>query len=166
MSQLVYRARETAITWRSTGGSLAITLTTLGAAAGRQGAVQDFGASADVSRLYVWRAFLRFNTAPVLGEVVEIYGKTGDGTNRDNDDGTGDIVVSAVDKLNNLTRIGSLVVDEAATGVTMSASGLIALSSREFMPVFWNGTADALSSTAADNGFDLVPVPDNIQDVV
>lgn len=164
MTQLVYRDRETVITWRDTGGTLAMTLNNLGAGAGRQGAVRDFGDP--VSRIYHWVAFIEFETAPVIGEVVRIYSKTGDGTNFDNDDGTGDIAVSAEDKLRNLTLLGVIEVDQATANIQMGASGVIEISADQFMPIFWNATADNLEATNNVSGFELTPVPPQLQNDV
>ena len=163
MPNLVYNQPETTLTWRASGGTNVLTLTSLASGAGRQGALDDFGATTARSRLYEWRFFCKFATTPVVGEVIRIYLKTGDGTHRDNDDGTGDAAVSAEDKLKNLALIGVLVVDEASTTPEFSASGVVEVSAREVAPVIWNATADALSSTAGDHGFDLLPVPDEIQ---
>lgn len=159
MAKEIYRAREGAIQWLASGGDHALTLTSLGAGAGRQGALRDFGATTSVARVYMWRLWCKFATAPIVGEVIELYAKTGDGTHRDNDDGAGDAAVSAEDKLLNLDPFGTLVVDEASATPEFSASGLILISAREFAPVIWNRTADALSSTAGDHGFQIVPVP-------
>lgn len=162
MANLIYRARESAITWLASGGSAVLTLTSLASGAGRVGALNDFGASTSVARRYVWRFWCKFATTPVVGEVIEIYLKTSDGTHDDNDD-SGDIALSAQDKLRNLALIGVLEVDEASTTPEFSCSGEIEVSAREIAPVIWNATADALSSTAGDHGFELVPVPDEIQ---
>ncbi len=161
-ANLIYVNPEAAITWRDTGGTHLLTLTSVGAGAGRQGAQHEFGTDARARR-YNWRAFVQFATTPVLGETVDIYAKTGDGTHFDNDDGTGDIALSAEDKLRNLTLIGSIVVDEATADLEMSASGSIEIDAEKFMPVIFNNTADALTSTASEHGFDLVPVPDEVQ---
>lgn len=162
MANLVYSLPETAISWRDSGGDELLTLTSVASGAGRQGAEHDYGAAAK-SRLYDWRAFVQMATTPVVDEIIRIYMKTGDGTHYDNDDGVGDIAVSAEDKLKNLVQIGSIVIDEATADLEFSASGKIVLDSRYVMPVFWNATADALTATAAEHGFDLVPVPDQIQ---
>jgi hypothetical protein len=98
----------------------------------------------------------------VVGEAVRVYLKTSDGTSPDNDDGTGDIAVSAADKLRNLRQIGAIVIDENAA-VPMVASGFIEVAARYVAPLFWNGTANSLSATAADFGFSLTPVPDEAQ---
>jgi hypothetical protein len=163
MPSLIYVQPETAITWRNTAGTAVLTLTSVAASAGRQGALHDFGALTARSRRYEWRAFVKFATAPVVGDIIDIYLKTGDGTHRDNDDGTGDAAVSSVNKLRNLVWIGAIEVDEASTTPEFSASGEIEVSAREVAPVFWNGTADALSATAGDHGFDLTPKPDEVQ---
>lgn len=162
MPNKIYQVIESAITWRASGGTNVITLTSLAAGAGRQGAMDDLLATARATR-YNWRFFCKFATTPVVGEIIRIYAKFGDGTRFDNDDGTGDAAVSAEDKLRNLTLIGVLVVDEASSTPEFSASGTIDITQDEFAPVIWNDTADGLSSTAADNGFDLVPVPPEIQ---
>lgn len=163
MANLVYVQPETAITWLASGGTNVLTLTSLASGAGRQGALHDFGATTARARAFNWRAYVKFATTPVVGEIIEIYAKTGDGTHRDNDDGTGDAAVSAEDKLRNLTYIGCIIVDEASTTPEFSASGTIEVDAREFSPVFWNATADALSATAGDHGFELTPVPDEVQ---
>lgn len=166
MANKIYINPETAIQWRASGGDAALTLTSVAASAGRQGAHYslDGGSGAVRSGWYMWRAFVKFATTPVVGEVVEIYLKTSDGTNPDNDDGTGDIAVSAGDKLRNLTPIGIIIVDEASTTPTFVGSGgPIFIGADDVAPVFWNATADALSGTAGDHGFDLIPIPSEIQ---
>jgi hypothetical protein len=94
--------------------------------------------------------------------MVTIYWKTSDGTHADNDDGTGDAAVSAIDKLRNLMVLGVIQIDENAA-VEMVASGEFEMSSRHGAPVWWNATAQTLSTTAADFGFSLTPVPDEVQ---
>lgn len=162
MANKIYQIDEAATTWLDSGGSLVLTFASLGAGAGRQGAVLDLTASARSYKFY-WRFWCKFATTPVLNEAIGIYMKTGDGTIYDNDDGTGDAAVSAIDKLKNLTLLKSVFVDEATTAAIISASGYVTVKARYFIPVIWNGTADALSATAADMGFSLTPVPDQIQ---
>jgi hypothetical protein len=163
MTSKAYILPGTTTTFRDSAGDVTLTLASLASAAGRQSAQHDLGSGARAFT-YNWRAFVKFATAPVVGETVNIYLKTSDGTNADNDDGTGDLAVSAEDKLKNLTWIGSIVVDEASTTAPMVASGTIAIYHRYVQVVFWNATADGLSSTAADNGFDLEPIPMQGQD--
>lgn len=165
MANLIYVNEEAAITWRNTGGTNVFTPTSLGTGAGRQGAMHDLGAGAR-SLEFAWRAFIKPGATRVVGESVRIYIKTGSGATAgarpDNDDGTGDIVVSAEDKLRNLDQIGTLIIDENAA-VEMVKSGYILLPHRWVAPIFWNATANALSTTAADFGFDLTPTPRELQ---
>jgi hypothetical protein len=99
-----------------------------------------------------------------VGEVVAIYWKGGDGTNYDNDDGTGDIALSAADKLKNLQQIGTMVVDEAAADVKMSISGIFENADRYGMPVIYNLSAgDNLQNTANDASMTVTPIYDELQ---
>lgn len=137
----------------------------LASGAGHQSAQFELGTSPR-ARKYIWRAWVKFQTTPVLGESVLVYLKTSDGAHPDNDDGTGDGAVSAINKLANLKYLGAIVVDEAATGVEMVASSdePIDVSARHVQAVFWNATADQLSTGVNDSGFWLQPVPDAIQE--
>lgn len=161
MVNKVYQHDETAVTWLSSGGSAAWTCTSLATAAGRQGAHYDFGTAARARR-FAWRCWLKPGGTRVVGEVVRIYLKTSDGSHPDNDDGTGDIAVSAADKLRNLTLLGIIQIDENAA-VEMVCSGEIEMSHRYAAPVMWNATANTLSATATDYGFQMTPVPDEFQ---
>lgn len=161
MANKVYQALETAITWLSTGGTEAFTPTSLATASGRQGAHHDFG-TASVARRFAWRAWIKPGATRVVGETVDVYLKTSDGTHHDNDDGTGDIAVSSIDKLRNLMFLGAIEIDENAA-VEMVCSGVVELMHRYGAPVFWNRTTNALSTTATDFGFSMTPVPDEIQ---
>lgn len=165
MPNKIYIVPETAITWLASGGTNVLTLTSLAAGAGRQGALHDFGASARAGD-YTWRAWVKFATTPVVGELLEVYWKTSDGSHPDNDDGAGDAAVSAEDKLRNLKLLGVIEVDEASATPEFAASGFLPAewaAHRHGAPVFWNRTADALSSTAGDHGFALTPVPAEVQ---
>lgn len=162
MANLIYQNEGTILSWKDSGGDYVITLNNLAAGAGRQGAVHDFGVAARAPR-FAWRLGVEFETAPVVGEYVGIFAKTSDGTDPDNDDGTGDAAVSAEDKLKNLTQIGSLIVDEAVVDVQMAASGLVLLPHRYFQPVIWNYAADNLQATANINVFTLAPVAYEVQ---
>lgn len=161
MPNLIYQNEETPITWLASGGTNLFTPTSLAASAGRQGAHHDFGVGARARR-FAWRGWIKPGATRVVGEIVEWYIKTSDGTHPDNDDTTGDIALSAADKLRNLKLIGICQIDENAA-VEMVASGDIEISARYCAPVIYNRTANSLSATAADFGFSLTPVPDEVQ---
>jgi len=162
MANLIYQLPQTAKVWKSSGGDAVWTPTSLGSGAGRQGAHLDFGSTAR-SRLYAWICSIVPGATRVVGQIgLRIYWKAGDGTYYENDDGTGDAAVSSINKLRNLRVLGAITIDEDAA-VPMTASGLIELPHRYGAPVGWNGSSNALSSTATDFFFALYPVPDEIQ---
>jgi len=158
MASKAYIARETVIEFLASGGDVTFTLTSLAADAGRQSAQHDFGASSRAAS-FEWRGWVQFATTPVIGETVDIYLKTSDGTHIDNDDGTGDIDVSAEDKLDNLKPIGSIIIDETTADLEFSASGVVYIPYRYINIIFWNSASDVLTATASEHGFSLTPIP-------
>jgi len=149
--------RGTSIEFKASGGDAALTLTSLASDAGRQSAEYDRG-TGDLDFLYEWRAYVKFATTPVVGDTLDVYLKTNDGTHYDNDDGTADAALSAEDKLKNLRYLGSIVVDEASATPEFSASGECSIYARYIQVVVENSTADGLSATAADHGVILTPI--------
>ena len=140
----------------------------LAAGTGHQSGQIDLGEAA-VATIYQWAAFVQFATTPILGEVVDIYlkfaGNSGSATaHPDNDDGTTDGAVSAIDKLENLHHIGSIKVDEAAADIEMVRSGTVEIRARSVQVIFWNRAADALTTDVDENGFSFSPASDEIQD--
>lgn len=164
MPNLIYVNEEAAITWKPATQSPTNTfeVDAIATASGRQGALHDFGTGAR-SRRFAWRAWVQCQATPTLGALIRVYLKTSDGSHPDNDDGTGDAAVSAEDKLRNLHYIGAIVVDEAAANVEFAASGDVEISARYVAPVFWNASGATLTTDEAEHGFQLTPVPDEVQ---
>ena len=159
MPALIYQNDETKRVFDdTTTAAHTFTVNNLAAGAGRQSDLLDLGTSARAHR-YAWRAYCQSAVNAVVGGIVRVYIKTSDGSKPDNDDGVTDAAVSAEDKLKNLHQIGSIIVDETATGVVMASSGLVILPHRWVAPVFWNAAADNLVNTDNLNGFSLTPVP-------
>ena len=164
MTAKVYQIGESDITWLDTGGSAVLTLTSLAAGAGRQGARFDLGAITTArAHLFDWVFFMQFAAAPVVDENIDIYwkGYHQAGVHAMNDDGDGDIALSDEDKLKNLIYIGSLIVDEVSATPEFAAFNKgdpIWIPHRYGMPVIFNNTANAFSTTAAEHGFILTPV--------
>lgn len=161
MPNFIYLNDGTAIVWAASGGDELFTPTSLAASAGRQGAHHDFGTAARARR-WAWRAWIKPGATRTVGQEVQVWWKTSDGTHPDNDDGTGDIAVSAQDKLRNLMFLGTIQIDENAA-VEMVASGTLDIDHRYGAPIFWNASSNSLSTTAADFGFSLTPIADEIQ---
>jgi hypothetical protein len=114
MANKVYRAVETAITFRDSGGDVVITLQNLAFGAGRVSARYDRGAGS-LAQLHEVKAIVQFETAPALGESVEIYLFQSDGTYMDGTLGTSDAALTS-DKRRNGMLIGSVLAD--TTSVT------------------------------------------------
>ena len=164
MVRAIEQKTGTAVKWTDSGGDLAMTLQNLAAGAGRQGAVKDWGAlSTARPAFYHFRMLVQFETAPVVGEGVDLYWKSGDGTEFDNDDGTGDIALSAEDKTRNLKLLARLIVDEAAADVDMSIEGYFWDFNKEGMPVVFNDTVDNLQNTSAVNFVTITPIFNEVQ---
>jgi hypothetical protein len=164
MPNLVYVQRETELVWKSSGGDALFTPTSLANGAGHQGARLDlFGALGAKAGRYEWRLAFQLTGTPTVGDEVRVYLATWDegGGRGDNDDGTGDIAVSAEPKLNNLHQIGTVLVTEAAI-VEEVGSGIVDVVSRYVSPVVWN-EAIAWSATATVFEFSLTPIPFEIQ---
>jgi len=171
MANLVYQNPETTVWFVPAAAAqaedYAFEMHNIGAAAGRQSAQCDRGVAATPA-LYEFCGFVQFATTPVLGETVDFYIKgagSSDGATAHpaNDDGTTSAAVSAVDKLNNLRLIGSIVVDEATADVEMVVRGFVYLYERAYNVVMWNSSADALTNDVDENGFFMTPVPDEVQ---
>ena len=162
MANKVYNNPETPITFKASGGTVVFTPTSLATVAGRVSARHDLGAAAR-SEWYEWRAKTKFATAPVLGEIIEIYLATSDGTIEDGNVGTADAALATGDKRKNLHLIGIIIVDKADVTEPMHASGLCRIDARYISAAWWNATADALSATAGDHEFILTPVPPEVQ---
>lgn len=163
MANKIYVAPESAIVWKSSGGTYTFTPTSVANAAGRIGAQGDLG-SASHSGWYRWRAKTKCGTAGTVGRAVRIYIATSDGTIEDGNLSTADAGVSSEDKTRNLLFVGCIVVDKASDATEpFQASGIVYLPYRYVSPVWWNDTAQALSSTAGDHEFQLIPIPDEIQ---
>ena len=170
MANLIYRNRKTTLFFVPAAARQAevaiFEADGLGSGAGIGSANHDLGEGA-ISWIYEWVAFCQFATTPVLGETVDIYLKTsGNSASATikplNDDGY-EVAVSAIDKLKNLHFIGSIVVDQAAANIEMVARGEVRITGRAVSVVWWNATADALTTDVDENGFYLSPAPDEIQ---
>lgn len=161
MANKIYVARETGIKWNDAGGDLVMTLRNLGAGVGRIGALKDWGAGS-TSEWFTWRLTVQFETAPVVGEVVEVYLSWSDGSQPDGEQGVGD-AAAAEDSLKNMKFIGALVVTSTDTAHDMTVSGVCRISTRYVMPVIFNNTADNLEDQEDVSEFVLTPIPPEIQ---
>lgn len=163
MANKVYRAVETSITFRDSGGDVVLTLQNLAFGAGRVSARYDRGAGS-LAKLHEVIAVVQFETAPALGETVEIYLFQSDGTYMDGTLGTSDAAMSS-DKRRNGLHIGSVVVDTTSTATDIIGRFLeVPITSRYYSIGVWNASAgDNLENTANASRVIVTPMPDEVQ---
>ena len=164
MANKLYLAEETSTIWGSeVGDDLAMTTESLADGSGRQGAQLDLGVAPRADR-HNARHFGQCVATATLGGLLEWYRKTGDGTHYDNDDGTGDIAVSADDKLRNLLPLPPSIVDEAAANIEYGRGNIeIKLLDRYVMPVLQNESGAATTADDSETKFILTPMPPELQ---
>lgn len=163
MANKVYRSVEAAITFRDSGGDVVLSLLNLGFGAGRVSARYDRGAGS-LAKLHEVIGVFQFETAPAVGEVVEIYLFQSDGTYMDGTLGTSDAALTT-DKRRNGMLIGSVVVDTTSTATDIIGRFLdVPITSRYYSIGVWNGSAaDNLENTANACRVIVTPNPDEIQ---
>jgi len=163
MANKIYVARETPTVWSDTAGDKVMTLNNLAAGAARIGAQLDLGAGS-VSEWYSWRLTVQFNAAPTaVGETVEIYLSTSDGSEEDGQEGTADAALGSANSLKNMHLIGVLVTTSTDASHDMTASGICRISSRYVCPVIYNNASQALKATNDTSEFTLTPIPSEVQ---
>lgn len=161
MANAIYTGFGTPITLGDSGQTAVLTLQNLATLAGRISARVDRGAGS-LPTWYLCRVTVQFDTAPVLGEQVEVYLASSDGTNPDGEVGTADAALTT-DKRRNLQIVGFLYVDTTSATVNITASFPVLIFTRYFSVGVWNATADALENTANASKITLTPFYDEIQ---
>lgn len=162
MANKILTAPESAITFKDSGGSAVITLQNLAFGVGRVSARYDRGAGSRATK-FKWRAVIQFETAAVLGEIVEVHIFESDGTYVDGTVGTGDAALAS-DKRRNATTSLFVRVDTVSTATDIVASGEVWILDRYFSVGVWNGSAgDNLENTANVCVISFTPMPDEIQ---
>ena len=161
MANAIKQQIGTAVTFSSTG-DVAWSPASVAFQAGRKSAQWDRGASPQ-SDEYSWRAKIALQATPALGESIDFYMATSDGTIIDGTTTAGDAAFTDAAALNNMLYIGSLIVDTDTTD-SIQASGVFRMTERYGILVMWNNTvAETLSATASDHAFIVKPVYPEIQ---
>lgn len=158
MVTTIYRAVETAITFKDSGGSAVWTLQNLASDAKRISARYDRGAGSLPSR-YRWRAVIQWTATPVIGQWIEFYIAGSDGTNADGNIGTSDAATLQVE-LWNMLHIGCVRVQTATGAANNIASGMVDIWDRYVSVGCWNQTSTALQNTANVSFLTLTPMPE------
>lgn len=163
MANKLYRAIETPIVFCESGGDKVITLINLAFGAGRVSAQQDRGAGS-VAGLYEVIGVFQFETAPAVGEAVEIYLFQSDGTYVDGTVGTADAALTT-EKRRNGMLIGAVIADTTSTATNIVGRFQnVPISSRYYSIGVWNASAaDNLENTANANRVIVTPMPPELQ---
>ena len=161
MANAIQQQIGTAVSFASSG-DVAFSAASVGFQAGRKSAQWDRGASPQ-AELYSWRAKLKLQSTPVVGETIDFYMATSDGTIIDGTTTAADAAFTDDDALKNMLYLGSLVVDTTTTD-SIQASGVFRMTERYGVLVMWNNTAaETLSATAGDHDFIVKPVYPEVQ---
>lgn len=150
----------TTVTWKTTGGTKVITLTSMANNVGRVGEPNDFGATR--AYRYRWRLKTKFGTGPAQGAVIRLaVAASDDNTTRDGNLGSSDAVASDVDVFAQCQFIGFFICDNVTTA--QESSGEFVCAARYMSPVILNVAGQTLSGTAGDHEFSITPVVDEAQ---
>lgn len=165
MANKIYGAIETSITFKSASGDATITPTSVANGAGRLSTRYDRGATSKPT-LYRWVCRFKTAAAAAIGRTLRLYAITAEAstgsTYTDGAFSESDQAVSSEDLYRNGIAVGIVQCDQATVGPFV-ASGLVELRGRYVQIGFFNDSAQAMSATATDFEFVLIPVPDDIQ---
>jgi len=160
MANEILQKQKTAITWKASGGTAALTLTSLAASAGRKGASADMGAV--FAARCVVELLTKFASAPTAATVLEIYWcSSRDNSAFDGGLSSADADFTDTDINKQLHWIGSFIADNTTNA--QQQSWLFMLPGRYGFPVVYNGADQALSSTAGDHVLTITPLADEVQ---
>jgi len=112
--------------------------------------------------LWYWRCRFQSASTPVVGDSVEWYISTSDGTISDGRLGTTAAALTT-DKRKNLKLLGTTVVDQTAASVTMSSSGLVQIEPRYYSLAAWNATTQSFLTSTTVHGCTMTPMNLEIQ---
>lgn len=162
MANKLYYNPETAVVFKSSGGDVTFTPTSISSGHARVSAQYDRGSGAKPG-LYRWFAKTEGASAPTAGRQVFLYlAQAKDASDIPGGIGTSDasITSNATDRVRNHTPIGAINAD---ANTDLIASGVCFIHSRYITVVWLNDLGVALTGTDADHYFDLQAIPPEIQ---
>ena len=155
-------APGTAISFQDSGGTVVLAWNGVAAGAGSSSARYDKGAGS-IPAQYWWSCSVTLTGTNVPGAMVEIYVSLSDGVHADGALGTTAAALASADKRRDLKLVGTVIVDQAASNVTMTASGMAWIPTRYFSVAFWNATTLPLQAVANTSSCTFVPSPFEMQ---
>jgi len=165
LSNKIYRAIETPVVFRDSGGDVVISLLNLAFGAGRVSAQKDRGAGSLPAFHEIIGVFqFESSTGTLIGTAIEIWLFQSDGTYVDGTVGTSDAALTS-DKRRNGMLIGSVIGDtESAATDIVGRFMNVPITSRYYSIGVWNAaTADNLENTSNACRVIVTPMPDEIQ---
>jgi len=160
----IYVAPETSITWTDSGGDEVLDLGSLAADGLVMGSYHDMGSASHASDCMLEVTIDGFDTAPVVGEAVNVYLSFSNATTNfdgnptiDPQDATAGTITAA--QVDNCLFVGSLIVYSTTAGDELKNTFHVSVKSRYVSVIIENATADALLGTADAHTIDLTPIP-------
>ena len=163
----VYLNPGTEITFQSAGGTVAITVdNNVAAGDGAKSALATLTANYIDARpdLYRWTAKAFWAAGALVGETLDLYIAQANADGEfDGGVAAGDAAFTDEDALKNMTRVGSVVVTNAAEEQEYK-SGVVRITSNKLVLVVWNASVGAtMHATATNFEFKLLPIPYQVQ---
>ena len=164
----VYVIQETEILFGgNVGDDVAGSFESIATANGRQSAQHTIGARTSASSgNWRFRVTNQAQATPTLKAVCSWYLKTSmaSGAHADNDDGTADAAVSAIDKLQNLRHFARVSCDQAAANIEFATSEEIyGVNEVDIAIVMWNAFGATTTADDDENKCYLAPMPSENQ---
>ena len=156
MANEIYTVFGTPVTFKSSGGTVAFTPTGVATVDGHKSALWTVGTTPQPVE-FAWRAKTKWQNTPILGEALNIYIATSDGTIIDGTTTAADAAFTDIDALPNMLYVGSLIADMVTTD-SVQASGVFRMHALEGVLVWWNTGSECLSATGGDHEFIATPI--------
>lgn len=162
-TQKVLQLPEAAASFKDSGGTAVMTLQNLANAVGRVSAQWDRGTGAKPATYRARCVFpLQATHTAVLGEAIEVYIASSDGTDVDGDVGTADAALTT-DKCRNLALLGVVQVDVVAADAELTKTFTVEIFDRYVSLGVMNKTSDHLQDDANECYITLTPYTPEIQ---
>jgi hypothetical protein len=174
-----YQQGATPLTWKSSGGTYALTPTSVTDGNGRQGAKGDMGntgGSDGTTRARLWDVLFTSSVgvAATAGKEIELWWSPSDSATAGTDNAAGD-VVSGTDATFNTTpdehtkqlvQIGSLILSNNTGTAIQRQWFTFSPPQRYGSPVIVNHSGQTLGATATDHTLTFIPREEDIQAAV
>lgn len=160
----IYVESETAVTFADGAQTPTVTITfsALATLTGRVSAQYDRGAGS-LAPCFRWRATAQLTGTNVVGQTIEYYLATSNGTNIDGEVGTADAALASVNVLPALKYLGSVPVVQTTTNTNTTGSGVYCTSARYVSVVVWNASSLPFKTDTAVHKFSLIPFAPEVQ---